>query len=105
MSDVLTTRGLAVGYGEKLILTDINLQLHQGEIICLLGANGCGKTTLMKTLLGLLPPKAGEIRIDNTPLRAWSAAGAQYAVFFPGGGYGRTRTQCPSLPVCRPGTR
>ncbi len=58
MSDVLTTRGLAVGYGEKLILTDINLQLHQGEIICLLGANGCGKTTLMKTLLGLLPPKA-----------------------------------------------
>ena len=60
MSDVLTTRGLAVGYGEKLILTDINLQLHQGEIICLLGANGCGKTTLMKTLLGLLPPKAGD---------------------------------------------
>ena len=74
MSDVLTTRGLAVGYGEKLILTDINLQLHQGEIICLLGANGCGKTTLMKTLLGLLPPKAGEISIDNTPLRDWSAA-------------------------------
>ncbi|EPV3839643.1 ABC transporter ATP-binding protein [Morganella morganii] len=74
MSNVLITRGLAVGYGEKLILTDINLQLHQGEIICLLGANGCGKTTLMKTLLGLLPPKAGEIRIDNTPLHDWSAA-------------------------------
>ncbi|GAA0342056.1 ABC transporter ATP-binding protein [Morganella psychrotolerans] len=73
MSDVLTTRDLAVGYGEKLILTNINLQLQQGDIICLLGANGCGKTTLMKTLLGLLPPKTGEIRINGKPLNHWSA--------------------------------
>lgn len=84
MSDILTTRDLAVGYAEKLILTNINLQLQQGDIICLLGANGCGKTTLMKTLLGLLPPKTGEIRISGKPLSHWSATAlAQRVAYVP----------------------
>lgn len=58
-------RGRDVGHAE-------NLSLRQGEVLALLGANGAGKTTLFKTMLGLLPVKAGEVLLDGKPLSAWS---------------------------------
>lgn len=53
---------------EKMILRDIALELRQGEILAILGSNGVGKTTLLKCMLGLLPWRSGETRIDGRRL-------------------------------------
>lgn len=51
-NNVLTTEGLAVGYGEKVLASGINISLHRGGVLGIIGGNGTGKTTLLKTLLG-----------------------------------------------------
>lgn len=63
---------LAIGYKGKALIEGLSFSIEQGQIICLLGANGCGKTTLMRTLLGLLPSITGEITIADKPLNTWS---------------------------------
>lgn len=65
---ILTLNNLAIGYHHHAIIENINLSLPEREITCLLGANGCGKTTLMRTLLGLLPAIQGEIRLQDKSL-------------------------------------
>ncbi|MTC59808.1 ATP-binding cassette domain-containing protein [Providencia rustigianii] len=65
---ILTLNNLAIGYHHHAIIENINLSLPEGAITCLLGANGCGKTTLMRTLLGLLPAIQGEIRLQGKSL-------------------------------------
>lgn len=62
---VLILEELAVGYGDKVLLQDINLVLRKGEKVGLLGPNGTGKTTLLKTILGELPPLRGTAQIGN----------------------------------------
>jgi iron complex transport system ATP-binding protein len=70
----LSARGLAYGYPERQIGSEIELDLKPGEVLALLGPNGSGKTTLLKTLLGLLPPKGGALALDDRPLAALSIA-------------------------------
>lgn len=65
----LTARALAFGYRGRPVGRDANLTLDPGEVVCLLGPNGGGKTTLFKTLLGLLAPLAGEVALGGTDLR------------------------------------
>lgn len=60
---VIECEHLVCGYGTDVILDDINLDIHRGEITTLLGGSGSGKSTLMKTMLGLLPPIDGEVRV------------------------------------------
>lgn len=58
--------------------------LPEGKIICLLGTNGCGKTTLLKTALGIIPPLAGQILLKNKFLSDWDAKSlAQYIGYVP----------------------
>ena len=62
---VLVLEYLSVGYGENVLLKDIDLVLRRGEKTALLGPNGAGKTTLLKTILGELSPLAGKAKIGN----------------------------------------
>jgi iron complex transport system ATP-binding protein len=64
----LAANALAYGYREREIGRDIALDLAGGEVLALLGPNGHGKTTLLKTLLGLLPAKGGALTLDGKPL-------------------------------------
>ena len=52
----LICRNVAVGYGSKVVLHNIDFEVHAGNYICIAGENGSGKTTLMKTILGLQKP-------------------------------------------------
>lgn len=60
--------GLSTGYPGATISERVDLTVREGEILSLIGPNGCGKTTLLKTLAGLLPPKAGAIRLMDRDL-------------------------------------
>ena len=64
----LQTRGLAVGRDGRVVLRDIDLTVAAGERLALVGANGCGKTTLLRALAGLDPPLAGVIEWAGGPL-------------------------------------
>ena len=61
----LICRNVAVGYGSKVVLHNINFEVHAGNYICIAGENGSGKTTLMKTILGLQKPLKGEIHLGD----------------------------------------
>jgi len=65
---ILEARGLQSGYGEGLVLRGIDFSVHAGEAIGLMGRNGMGKTTLIRTLMGLVPARAGEVLVDGIPV-------------------------------------
>jgi iron complex transport system ATP-binding protein len=65
-------RHVSCGYAGKPIVTDINLVVRSGDLLCLLGPNGVGKTTLFKSILGLQPLLSGSILLDGEDVRSWS---------------------------------
>jgi branched-chain amino acid transport system ATP-binding protein len=65
MSELLRVTDLAVSYGSVPAVDGVSLTIEPGELRVILGANGAGKTTIIKTLLGLLRPRAGQIRLDG----------------------------------------
>ncbi|MHB0951935.1 MAG: ABC transporter ATP-binding protein [Allorhizobium sp.] len=60
---VLSVRGLTVGFGEKIVLDNLDLDIYRGEILGFVGASGAGKSVLMRTVLRLLPRRSGKIEI------------------------------------------
>jgi len=75
-SEIIRTEGLSIGYkskvGNKVILEAIDLQLKNGELIGLVGANGIGKSTLLRTLTKMQPPIKGTVFLNNTALSEMS---------------------------------
>jgi iron complex transport system ATP-binding protein len=65
---------LTYGFPQRVLGRDITFELMPGEVLCVLGPNGCGKTTLFRTVLGLLAAQGGRIYLDNRPLNQWSRA-------------------------------
>ena len=58
---VLSATELTLGYGSKSVVQDVSFSLHEGDVLAVVGHNGCGKSTLVKTLLGTVRPLSGEI--------------------------------------------
>ncbi len=65
MANIINVSSLKKSYGRKLVLDDINFSIEEGSIVGLLGPNGCGKTTLIKILTGLIKDHQGIVKIDN----------------------------------------
>jgi len=89
---LLRVEDVAYGYGERIVGSGVSFDLAAGEVLCLLGPNGGGKTTLFKTMLGLLPARAGRIRLDGSDVsrlsrsgiaRAMAAVPQAHAAYFP----------------------
>ena len=69
---ILEGKNLTIGYPDRIVGSGLDVHLSKGEVLALLGPNGGGKTTLLKTLLGLLRPKAGEVRLGGVALSSRS---------------------------------
>jgi len=65
---MLAVRDVAYGYGQRVIGRGVSFALAGGQTLALLGGNGCGKTTLLRTVLGLLPPLEGSVTVADAPL-------------------------------------
>jgi phospholipid/cholesterol/gamma-HCH transport system ATP-binding protein len=63
--DVLGVSGLTMGFGDRVVIRDLDFTVRRGEVFVVMGASGCGKTTLLRHLLGLQEPAAGEVRYGD----------------------------------------
>lgn len=61
----LTAHGLHVGYGDEMVVNDLNLDVHDGTVTAIIGPNGCGKSTLLRALARLLPAARGHVLLDG----------------------------------------
>ena len=66
----LQVRNLRKSYSKRLVLRDVSLDLARGEVVALLGPNGCGKTTTFYSIAGLVTPEAGQVLIDGNDVTA-----------------------------------
>lgn len=62
---------LSIGYGSKVVAHNLNLQLRRGEVTALLGRNGIGKSTLIKTITGNIPPLTGSVKVEGIALATY----------------------------------
>ncbi|RPI25622.1 MAG: ABC transporter ATP-binding protein [Actinobacteria bacterium] len=62
---VLEFRGVNTHYGPVHVLKNVDIEIHQGEMVCLLGGNASGKTTTLKTILGMVPCSSGDVLLDG----------------------------------------
>jgi len=70
-SGALAVRQLEGGYGESPVLRGISFEVRPGEIFAILGKNGMGKTTLLKTIMGFLPPRHGRVEVLGEDVTGW----------------------------------
>ncbi|RZK98393.1 MAG: ABC transporter ATP-binding protein [Methylobacterium sp.] len=69
----LSLDGVQGFYGKSHILQGVSLEVRDGEIVCLLGRNGAGKTSTLKAISGLLPPRGGRVHLHGTDVAGWPA--------------------------------
>jgi branched-chain amino acid transport system ATP-binding protein len=72
MSALLELEDIHAAYGLSRVLFGISLEVNVGECVCLLGRNGVGKTTTMRSVMGLTPPNAGRVRFKSQDITGWS---------------------------------
>jgi len=69
---MLSIQGLNTHYGASHILQGVDIELAKGRIAAVLGRNGVGKTTTVKTIMGLVAPSGGRVTLDGTPITGWA---------------------------------
>ena len=72
MENIISVSGLSKSYGKKVVLDDISFEIEEGSIVGLLGPNGCGKTTLIKILTGLIKDHTGSVKVSNEDIGAYT---------------------------------
>jgi phospholipid/cholesterol/gamma-HCH transport system ATP-binding protein len=87
---IIEVRDLEARYGDTVVLKSIDFDIYRGEILAIIGGSGCGKTTLLRHLIGLNIPAAGRVRIDDQEMNAgdeaaFNAALRKIGVLFQGG--------------------
>ncbi len=68
---MLKIENLTVGYDDMIVLRQFSLEIEQGQIVALIGANGAGKTTALRTISGLLKAREGQILFEGNPVHTW----------------------------------
>ena len=98
---IIEAERLAVGYGERVILEQLDFTVARGDIFAILGGSGSGKSTLLRTLIGLEEPLAGTIRVAGAPPRREGAPA--YGVLFQSGALfgSMTLAQNVALPLAK----
>ncbi len=71
---LLRLEGINTYYGQMHILQDVNLQVAEGELVCLLGGNASGKSTTLKTILGIVPPRSGSVVLSGENVTRFTTA-------------------------------
>ncbi|MFO3796108.1 MAG: ATP-binding cassette domain-containing protein, partial [Anaerolineales bacterium] len=69
---MLTTRSLTIGYPNRILAHNLNLELRPGQMVALIGPNGVGKSTLLRTLAGMLSPLSGQVLLDGRDIHQMS---------------------------------
>ena len=69
MSTLIEFRNIKKSYGEKVVMENFDLQVDRGEFVTIIGSSGCGKTTALKMVNGLIHPDQGDILIDGENIR------------------------------------
>ena len=71
---IIETQGLSIRFGRQIVLHQITLSIPRGQTVAIIGESGCGKTMLLKSLVGLLPATEGTVRFDGCDLKSLSEA-------------------------------
>ncbi len=71
---MLEFRGVDTHYGPVHVLKEVDLEIYEGEMVCLLGGNASGKTTTLKTILGMVEPSQGTVHLNGQDVRSWTTA-------------------------------
>ncbi len=82
---MIDVENLALGFGETVILENLNFSVQRGEVFVILGGSGSGKTTLLKCLIGLFQPLRGNVRIEGVTSRGLNGEPPPYGVLFQSG--------------------
>jgi len=72
-ANLLSIQQLSAGYGQSVILKEVNIDLPLGQAVCLMGRNGVGKTTLLKSIMGHIKPKIGKVVLEDHDVTNWPA--------------------------------
>ncbi|MFP6634566.1 MAG: ATP-binding cassette domain-containing protein, partial [Dehalococcoidia bacterium] len=70
---MLGIQSLSAGYGQSAILKEVNIIMAPGHAVSLMGRNGVGKTTLLKSIMGLIKPKTGKVVLEDNDVTNWPA--------------------------------
>src|SRR5437763_17092388 len=70
---MLAVEALEAAYGVSQVLFDVTLEVNRGQVVTLLGRNGMGKSTTVRAIMGILPPKAGRVSLDGRALHGLPA--------------------------------